>query len=405
VVKFYNRYLGGSVPFIPAGTVIATFPASTLSAAGLGPAFGAVARPRLIPLPSYVPPSGGSPVVWGAALLQAGDTIYVYGTQTADPAVPNRQLYLAKVQASRLTDFAAWQFYAGVGQWATSEQNAQPVQPPGGALSVSSGFSVVEIGSRYWLTQAGVQAGSQDIDAYPAVAPWGPFDPAAGLVLFHNNEIGLDAAHDYRIMYEARAEPAVSSSRALVISYNVNSEGVTTGCVPMSAFTNTVTQPRFITVPVTAFTTAGTTDGLAAGVTSGAPGYPQIVRQDPTQWFDGWLYPGGCPRVPAVTAVRVICGFQRVISEGLAGCDPRRRPTSGATCYILDTWLAAGARLLLPSSNRALRRSAVVRLLIAVAVGLVIAVGATFLVQNVLINTVNGTATSSTQSVSPYGSR
>lgn len=46
-----------------------------------------------------------------------------------------------------------------------------------------------------------------------------------------------------------------------------------------------------------------------------------------------------------------------------------------------------------------------VRLLIAVAVGLVIAVGATFLVQNVLINTVNGTATSSTQSVSPYGSR
>jgi hypothetical protein len=306
-VKFYNRYLGGSVPFIPAGTVIATFPASTLSAAGLGPAFGAVARPSLIPLPSHVPPGGGSPVVWGAALLQAGNTIYVYGTQTPDPAVPNRQLYLAKVQASRLTDFAAWQFYAGGGQWAASEQNAQPVQPSGSTLSVSSGFSVLRIGSRYWLIQAGVQAGSQDIDAYPAATPWGPFDPAAGLVLFHNTEIGLNAAHDYRIMYEARAEPAVSTSRALVISYNVNSEGVTTGCVPMSAFTNTVTQPRFITVPVTAFTTAASgtpAGGLASGVATGAPAYPQIVRQDPSQWFDGWDYPGGCPPVPAVTAVR-----------------------------------------------------------------------------------------------------
>jgi hypothetical protein len=47
----------------------------------------------------------------------------------------------------------------------------------------------------------------------------------------------------------------------------------------------------------------------------------------------------------------------------------------------------------------------VVRLLIAIAVGLVIAIGATSLVQNVLVSTVNGTATSSTQTVSPYGSR
>jgi hypothetical protein len=305
VVKFYNRYLAGTVPFIPAGTVIATFPASTLSAAGLGPAFGAVARPDLIPLPAYAPAGGGSPVVWGAALLRTGNTIYVYGTRTPDPNVPDRQLYLARVQASQLTDFAAWQFYAG-GQWAASEQNAQPVQPPGTALSVSSGFSVVKIGSRYWLIQAGVQAGGQDIDAYPATAPWGPFDPAAGLVLFHNTEIGLNAAHDYRIMYEARAELAVSTSRTLVISYNVNSEGVTTGCVPMSAFTNTVTQPRFITVPLAAFTapTANpATGGLAVGVAAGAPDYPQIVRQDPTQWFDGWDFPGGCPPVPAVTAV------------------------------------------------------------------------------------------------------
>ena len=82
LVKFYNRYLAGSVPFVPAGTVIATFGVSQLSAVGHGPAYGAVARPALIPLPSWTPPGGTSPVIWGAALLQAGSTVYVYGTQS-----------------------------------------------------------------------------------------------------------------------------------------------------------------------------------------------------------------------------------------------------------------------------------------------------------------------------------
>jgi hypothetical protein len=45
----------------------------------------------------------------------------------------------------------------------------------------------------------------------------------------------------------------------------------------------------------------------------------------------------------------------------------------------------------------------VVRLIIAVVVGLVIAVGATVLVQNVLTSQVNGTPTS--QTIYNYGSR
>jgi hypothetical protein len=302
VVKFYNRYLAGNIPFVPAGTVIATFPVSQLSAAGRGPAYGAVARPALVALPSWTPPGGGSPVIWGAALLRAGNTVYVYGTQSPPgPAqgapTPPRQLYLARVPVSRLTAFSAWRFYAGGGQWAAAQQDARPVQPSG--PGVSSGFSVVAIGGRYWLIQAGAEPGSQDIDAYPASEPWGPFDPAAGLLLYRNPAVGLDAAHDYRIMYEARAEPALSTSGSLVISYNVNSEAVTSGCTPMSAYTNTVTQPRFVSVPLTAFG-SGTGAPRAA---SAAPGYPRIVPRHPSQWFNAWSYPGGCPPVPGLTAV------------------------------------------------------------------------------------------------------
>ncbi len=298
VVKFYNRYLAGTVPFVPAGTVIAVFPVSQLSSAGHGSQYGAVARPGLVPLPSFTPPGARSPIVWGAALLQTGSMVYVYGTQGPDTPAQDRLLYLARVRASELTMFSAWRFYAGGGRWAAGQQHARPVRPTGDGFSVSSGFSVVKVGRRYWLIQAGPEAGSPDIDAYPADDPWGPFDSAAGLLLYRDPAIGLDAAHDYRIMYEARAEPALSTARTLVISYNVNSEAVTAACAPLSGQTNTVTLPRFIAVPLADFR------GGAVRAASGPPDYPQVVQRDPSGWFDAWAYPDGCPPVPALASVR-----------------------------------------------------------------------------------------------------
>jgi hypothetical protein len=123
-------------------------------------------------------------------------------------------------------------------------------------------------------------------------------------------------------MYEARAELAVSTSTELVISYNVNSTGITTGCVPMSWFTNTVTQPRFVAVPLALLSgnggpagTAAAADTPAAGttvaadspgdaVTAGPPDYPQVADRAPAQWFDEWNYRDGCPPVPGVTSAQ-----------------------------------------------------------------------------------------------------
>jgi hypothetical protein len=322
IVKFYNHYRTGLEPYVPLGTVIAAFPVSQLSSAGHGSHYGAVARPRLVPLPSYAPPpAGGSPILWGAALLREGNTVYIYGTQSPDTSVPDRRLYLARVPASQLTNFSAWRFYAGAGSWAAGQRRAQPVQPPGSSLDVSSGFSVVQAGGRYWLIQAGPLVGTSDIDAYPARAPWGPFDAAAGRLLYRDPAIGLDAADEYRIMYEARAEPALSTPNTLVISYNVNSEAVTTGCVPMSHFTNTVILPRFIAVPMAALG-----DDPGAQASSGPPDYPPIVQQDPSQWFDAWKYPNDCPPVPGVVAVQARPGAGQVTLHWPdAGLDIRYR--------------------------------------------------------------------------------
>jgi hypothetical protein len=200
---------------------------------------------------------------------------------------------------SQLTAFSAWRFYAGAGTWSAAPSAARPVQA---GADASSGFSVIKAGGRYWLIQAATAQVAPDIDAYPASTPWGPFDFTAGRLMYRDPAIGLDAAHDYRILYEARAEPALSSGHELVISYNVNSEAVTTGCAPMSAFTNTLTLPRFVSVPMSAFGHGARTD--ARQVKSGPAPYPQIVQQHPSQWFDSWSYSDGCPPVPALASVR-----------------------------------------------------------------------------------------------------
>ena len=309
IVKFYHHYLGGAVPFVPDGTVLAAFPAAQLSSAGHGRRYGAVARPDPVPLPSYTPPAGGSPILWGASLLRAGQVVYIYGTQSPDLSAPGRLLYLARVPVSRLTVFSAWRFYAGAGTWSAAQAAARPLQPPGRGPAVASGFSVVRAGHRYWLIQAATADVAPDIDAYPAAAPWGPFDFAAGRLLYRDPGIGLDAAHDYRILYEARAEPALSTRDTLVISYNINSEAVTAGCVPMSAYTNTVTLPRFVAVPLAAF---GADPGAHVAVRSGPPDYPRIVARDPGQWFDAWNYPDGCPPVPALASAQARPGAGQV---------------------------------------------------------------------------------------------
>jgi hypothetical protein len=303
VVKFYNTYLPGPIPYIPVGTTIASFPVGQLSAAGRGPAYGGVLRPELTKVPAYTPPGGGTPIVWGSAVLAVGSTVYVYGWQSPNPDSALRELYLARASAERLTDFATWQFYSA-GQWVGRQNLASPIEPSGPdgqsqSPDVSSGFSVVHIAGRYWLIQAD-GAGDPDIDAYPAPAPWGPFDWAHGITLYRAPGIGLSPADDYRILYEARAEPALSTSQTLVISYNVNSEAVTAACDSITHYTNAMSQPRFIAVPKSDF---GPARSRTRPVVAAPPDYPAITQANPAAWSSAWSYSGGCPPVPALSGV------------------------------------------------------------------------------------------------------
>jgi hypothetical protein len=146
IVKFYNHYLGGTVPYVPDGTVIATFGVGKLGLAGQAHQYGGVARPDLITLPTYTPPAGGTPILWGASLLRTGNTVYIYGTQSPKLSAPGHLLYLARVPVSQLTTFSAWRFYAGAGTWSAAQSDARPMQA---GAQAASGFSVVHAGGRY----------------------------------------------------------------------------------------------------------------------------------------------------------------------------------------------------------------------------------------------------------------
>jgi hypothetical protein len=297
VLRFYTRYLPDSLS--AAGTVIASFSVRQLASDGHGPAFGAMIRPRITRLPAYVPPTGGSLIVWGAAILRHGGTVYIYGWQSpgAGPAI---NCYLARVRASKLTDMRAWRFYAGRRRWVSGQAHAQPI--PAG-LAMDTGFSVIRAAGRYWLIEQVGALGNPYIDAFPARTPWGPFDLKAGIVLYRAPGIGLTAADHYRVMYEARAEPALSTKSTLIISYNVNSLAVTAGCLSLSDFTNEAIQPRFFAVPRRAF---GAVPRSAGPVTAaaGPAVYMPSGRRAP-KWYYSWNYRGGCPPMHAVRHISV----------------------------------------------------------------------------------------------------
>src|SRR5258708_31458450 len=100
VLRFYTRYLPGELS--PVGTVIASFGVRQLASDGQGPAFGAVIQPGVTKLPAYVPPGGGTLIVWGAAILQHGGPSYIYGWPSPGPHAP-LHAYLARVPARRPT--------------------------------------------------------------------------------------------------------------------------------------------------------------------------------------------------------------------------------------------------------------------------------------------------------------
>jgi hypothetical protein len=314
VVKFYYHGNHSVFPFAITNSAVATIPVSSLE----GDTTMTVTPLEFTNLCTDSA-SGSSDIIWGSALLSWEGSVYVYGWSTTDSGA----LYLAKTTAADLTDPSTWETYAGL------DSSGDPIWSGCGAeisplpITLGSGLSVSAItgSSDLWLVQQDPGSGlvGGPIAAHPAAAPW----------LFNNNEVVLyyppEEVHAYPyyyITYNAQVQAGLGSSGDVVISYNVNSTAVDTGCVSADVHDASIYRPRFIDVPTSAFSTADlTTAAVGSGTGLAAPSYG-IQDYGPTDqasappvnqagtvlsggsgeidgvsdWYDQWgSLDGGCP--------------------------------------------------------------------------------------------------------------
>lgn len=328
VVKFYYHGTPGKFPFSIDSSAVATIPVSALEN-----------NTAMTIVPQQftnlcTDSTDGSTVIWGSALLNWQGNVYVYGWSTTNSKV----LYLAKTTSANLTDPSTWQTFDGLDSsgnpiWSGCADGNQLAPLP---ITLGSGLSVATIpgSSSLWLIQEDPGNGlvNGPITAHPAAEPW----------LFDNQEVVLyhppEESHSYPyyyLTYEARLQPAFASASQVVISYNVNTTAVDTGCVSANNHDASIYRPRFIDVPTSAFSTASlTAEAASSGTGLPAPSYglqddgpadpapaPAVNQAGTvldsaagtgpsidgvTDWYDQWgSLAGGCPGYHAPATLTV----------------------------------------------------------------------------------------------------
>jgi hypothetical protein len=277
VVKFYYHGKHTADSWVNDYGAVASIPVSRLTS---GSELSVTPRPLTCA-------AGGPPALWGTMTLDrtASDGyVYVYGTGAAYPQV----LYLARASAADLTDFGAWQFFGRL----DADRNATWTGCGGAAslpIGYASGGSVSEINGAIWLVQKEWQG--PHIVAHPSSSPWGFGDRHINL---YTPPEGYSAPY-YYLTYEPRIQDGLRTSNGLVMSYNVNSTAVDTGCVSAHSYDGHSYRPRFVEVPEARFdqydaTPSGTPAEAVSQTLAAAP------IGGVSDWFPHWGQP--CPSVP-----------------------------------------------------------------------------------------------------------
>jgi hypothetical protein len=153
-------------------------------------------------------------LTFGAAVLEDGGYLYIYGTDEEVRAVGrNRHLIVARVGTGEVEKFDAWRCYSG-GEWVSDFRTASGLV---GDMASECSVSYLPGLRRYLLvyTEGGL---SRRVLARSARAPWGPW--SAPRLVYECPEAGWDR----RIFcYGAKAHPELAAGDELVISYVANS--------------------------------------------------------------------------------------------------------------------------------------------------------------------------------------
>jgi hypothetical protein len=154
--------------------------------------------------------------VLGAAVLRHGENVFIYGTED-HPGEHGfgRRMVLARAPADGIGDFARWRFLHD-GAWDEDYHRATPLAP-----GMASEYSVTPIEGVGFVAVTHDTMLSPDIVARTAPQPWGPWSEAVKIVKCP--EAGWKKGI---FCYSGKAQPALSASNELVISYAANAHSL-----------------------------------------------------------------------------------------------------------------------------------------------------------------------------------
>lgn len=157
---------------------------------------------------------GPGSIEWGVDMVHHGPWVYIYGS-AGRSGVLGSSAYLARAPSGAL--FGPWQFWDGHG-WTAEQASAAAV-----SSSVSTEFSVVEVGNVYVLVTMGQGYLSPRIMAYFGCALTGPFirGQLAYTTTGRSGPYGTNGI-DGVYTYGACAHPELTKGDQIVISYDVN---------------------------------------------------------------------------------------------------------------------------------------------------------------------------------------
>ncbi len=182
---------------------------------------------------SAVDPVGSSrakETVWGAGMLQHGAWTYIYGSRLpADSLSMERSLVIARTPTGEVGNSDAWRFYNGK-EFVRNNVNARALPLP-----VSNEFSIQQLWAGCYVLAFADGYGPVGLSfSGTPIGPWSTprhvWKPVE--------------ATDSVYTYNAKAHPALSDTRGLLISYNVNSYDVHESLVNADIY-----RPRFVRVP------------------------------------------------------------------------------------------------------------------------------------------------------------
>jgi len=152
-------------------------------------------------------------ISFGAAVLRAGEFIYVYGYEEkpAKP-LPIRKLLIARAPADKLADFKSWRFFGG-GEWNAGVKDAKPMVS---GLATEFSVSFVPGLQKYALVYTENGIGDRIVGRF-GESPVGPWSEP--LLLYRCPEMHVNKKV---FSYAAKAHPFLSGESELMISYCVN---------------------------------------------------------------------------------------------------------------------------------------------------------------------------------------